>query len=478
MDLRLIPGADPTPAERDAVDALLGSPTSRWEGAEQKSASEGHAGQSGRAARDRRHLLLPALQAAQARAGWISPGALNYVCQRLTVPPAEAFGVASFYALLSTEPQPPFVAHVCDDLACRVSGAQELCADLERRLGPADHPAPGARAMWKKSPCLGMCERAPAVFVQRAGERPQDLSMAPATTGAILDVLAGPGAAANLAGTPQASPAPARRNGSPHAPQTEAPDRDRLRLLRRIGHVDPESLDDYRAHGGYAALRRAFDLGPEGVVREVIDSKLMGRGGAAFPTGRKWDAVARAAARPHYMVCNADESEPGTFKDRVLMEEDPFALIEAMTIAGYATACDRGFLYVRGEYPLAAARLQSAIVQTRARGLLGAGRHGDGSRLRYRDPARGGCVHLRRGDGPLQLDRGAARRAAQQAAVPGAGGALRQADAGEQCGDARERARHRAARRAGVRGRGHRAVERAEALLSVGVAWRGPACTR
>ena len=98
-----------------------------------------------------------------------------------------------------------------------------------------------------------------------------------------------------------------------------------LRLLRRVGVVDPESLDSYRAHGGYEALRRAFALGPMGVIREVTDSKLLGRGGAAFPTGRKWEAVARQPVRPHYLVCNADESEPGTFKDRVLMEHDPFA---------------------------------------------------------------------------------------------------------------------------------------------------------
>ena len=114
--------------------------------------------------------------------------------------------------------------------------------------------------------------------------------------------------------------------------------------------MDPESLDDYRAHGGYEALRRAVELGPEGVIREVTDSKLVGRGGAAFPTGRKWDAVAKAPVRPHYLVCNADESEPGTFKDRVLMESDPFAVLESMTIAGYATGCERGYIYVRGEY--------------------------------------------------------------------------------------------------------------------------------
>jgi NADH-quinone oxidoreductase subunit F len=135
--------------------------------------------------------------------------------------------------------------------------------------------------------------------------------------------------------------------------------------------VDPESLDSYRSHDGYSALRRAVELGPAGVLREVVDSRLLGRGGAAFPTGAKWEAVAHQPAHPHFLVCNADESEPGTFKDRVLMEGDPFALLEAMTIAAYATGCERGFIYVRAEYPLAHERLENAFAQARARGLLG-----------------------------------------------------------------------------------------------------------
>jgi NADH-quinone oxidoreductase subunit F len=151
-------------------------------------------------------------------------------------------------------------------------------------------------------------------------------------------------------------------------PQQGAPG---LRLLRRVGLVDPRSLDDYRSQGGYQALRRALELGPEGVIREVGDSKLVGRGGAAFPAGRKWEAVARQPVRPHYLVCNADESEPGTFKDRVLIEGDPFALIEAMTIAGYATGCERGYVYLRGEYPQALATLEHACAEARTRGFLG-----------------------------------------------------------------------------------------------------------
>ncbi|MGC1380210.1 MAG: NADH-ubiquinone oxidoreductase-F iron-sulfur binding region domain-containing protein, partial [Candidatus Baltobacteraceae bacterium] len=163
-----------------------------------------------------------------------------------------------------------------------------------------------------------------------------------------------------------------------------------LRLLARVGTVDPERLDAYRARDGYRALRRAFELGPQGVIAEIVASKLLGRGGAAFPTGRKMEAVARAQARPHYLVCNADESEPGTFKDRVLMEHDPFALVEAMTIAAYATGCERGYVYVRGEYPLARRRLSGAIAQARAQGLLGEDVMGSGMRFE---------IELRRGAG-------------------------------------------------------------------------------
>ena len=151
-----------------------------------------------------------------------------------------------------------------------------------------------------------------------------------------------------------------------------------LRLLRRVGVVDPGSIDDYRAHGGYEALRRAHALGPDGVIREITDAKLMGRGGAAFPTGVKWKAVAEQPVRPHYFICNADESEPGTFKDRVVMEQDPFAVIEALTIAGYATGCERGYIYIRGEYPLATTRLEHAIAEARRHGFLGDDVMGEG----------------------------------------------------------------------------------------------------
>ncbi len=343
----------PSEAERAAVDAVLGPPGSTWEGGTAMADEDAHVGVGGHAAREQRHLLLPALHAVQARAGWISHGALNYICRRLTIPPAEAHGVASFYALFSLEPQAPVVGHVCTDVACLAGGAPALCAELRERLGPPGGHAGNGNAIWLESPCLGLCERAPATLVTLAGEAPRELSLAPATADELTGLMASGEA-----------PAPP----PPDVPQAGRPG---LRLLRRVGQVDPLDLDSYRAHGGYGALRAAFDLGPAGVLREVTDSKLLGRGGAAFPTGRKWEAVARNPRQPHYLICNADESEPGTFKDRIILEHDPFAVIEAMTIAGFATGCEHGYLYLRGEYPLAWERLVEAVVQARARGYLG-----------------------------------------------------------------------------------------------------------
>ncbi len=360
MDLHLIPGAVAGDAERAIIDELLGAPETHWGGADERSHYEGHVGHGGHALREQRHLLLPALQALQLRVGYISPGGLNYACQRLGVPPAEAWGVASFYALLAVEPRPPVVAHVCDDIACRMRGGLEICAALEQRLGPAGTPAFDGAVTWHTSPCLGQCERAPAVLLHQAGETPVEVVIAPADMPSTLaGILDGPARVLLESG------------GTASVPQSADPEGNGLRLLRRVGRVDPTSIDAYRASGGYEALRVALELGPDGVIREVTDSRLMGRGGAAFPTGRKWNDVARAPARPHYLICNADESEPGTFKDRVLMEEDPFALIEAMTIGGYATGAEHGFIYIRNEYPLAGARLQHAIESARQRGLLG-----------------------------------------------------------------------------------------------------------
>ena len=313
MDIRTT-GGPATAEEMAAVDGLLGQP----EPADHRVVHGGHT------TRSQRHLLLPVLHAIQDRAGWVSRGALEYACRRLSIPPAEAYGVVSFYARFALQPRPALALHVCDDIACMVAGAT---------------PVEGAIRV----PCLGLCDRAPAALVERAGADYESRQLAPFDPAG--DWLH-------------------------ETPTHQQPQRPHSKLLRRIGLVDPDSIDSYRQNGGFAALERARSMGPQAVIREGTEARLLGRGGAAFPTGRKWQSVADAPVRPHYLVCNADESEPGTFKDRVLMENDPFALVEGMAIAAFATGCDKGFVYVRAEYPLARQRLENAIAQAREHGLL------------------------------------------------------------------------------------------------------------
>ena len=277
-------------------------------------------------AAERRQLLLPCLHELQRIAGWISPGGLNYVCDQLQVPPAEAYGVATFYELLRTDPPTTDgdVTHVCIDAACQIGGGPELLAKLTAE-GVAAHA----------SPCLGQCDRAPALFVQGRG--------GPDRVAADADPVVMP------------------QRGEPS-----------LKLLSRIGRVDPDSIESYIATGGYKSLAKAFTMGASAVVDEVIASGLRGRGGAAFPAGVKMRAVAAGEGQKH-VVINADESEPGTFKDRFVLENDPFAVIEATTISAFAVGATKGWIYIRAEYPLATRRLEAALAQAREIGFLGDG---------------------------------------------------------------------------------------------------------
>ncbi|MFA5775345.1 MAG: NADH-ubiquinone oxidoreductase-F iron-sulfur binding region domain-containing protein [Ilumatobacteraceae bacterium] len=329
MDLK-IGSATATPEERRAVDKLLGVES-----------TESHSNQ--------RHLLLPVLHAVSDQVGWISRGAINYIAQRLDVAPAEIYGVASFYALFSTTERPRRQIHVCIDLACRAAG------------GYREHDLPKGTL---PSPCLGACERAPATLVIEAGDAPRHELCAPSSPQQIDALVAGGW--------------PSDENSVRSAvPQLDR-DNQTLVLLTRIGSDASTSIEAYRVSGGFEVLKRALDMGATQVIDEVTQSGLVGRGGAAFPTGRKWEAVAKQAALPHYVVCNADESEPGTFKDRVLLEGDPFAVIESMIIAGFATGSSKGWVYLRGEYPRAWRALHNAIDAARDQGFLGTNILGSG----------------------------------------------------------------------------------------------------
>ncbi len=334
-----------TDAERAAVDAVLGDDAHVVIHETERYVRGGMARK-----RDRRHLLLPGLHALQADIGWISPGGLNHLCDVLQVPPAEAYGVATFYELFRTEDpgHADSTVHVCMDTSCHIADAEGFAQRLE---------AAGKRV--HRGPCLGQCERAPAQFVQGRGEA----DSVPADAQNIADP------------------------GSYRLPQHGSSG---LRILHRVGVVDPTSLQSYRDHGGYRMLAHAIVVGAEAVLDEIGGAELSGRGGAAFPTAIKWRAVAAEQGRPKHVIANADESEPGTFKDRILMENDPFALVEALTIAGLTTGAENGWVYIRGEYPLATARLANAIEQAETAGLLGDDVSGSGRRF---------GIEIRRGAG-------------------------------------------------------------------------------
>jgi NADH-quinone oxidoreductase subunit F len=369
LDLHLT-DAQATSEERAAIDSELGAPESGWQGGPRQS-GDTRAAFNGDA-HGKRHRLLPVLHAVQNHIGWISPGALNYVALRLDVAPAEVHGVASFYGMLSLQPRPQVVAHVCDDIACVTRGSDKVCAELDSKLGPAGSPCSDGRVLWMRSQCLGLCERAPAVLVTSAGKQSHERVLAPASAEAVQSLVsdavhgrlpAEPDVLSIQTSVPQA------------AQKSEA---SRLRLLHRIAQGGASTLETYQRLGGYEGLRKALELGPEGTLREISASKLLGRGGAAFPTAKKWKALflqrhllQADPARAHYVICNADESEPGTFKDRILVEGDPFAVLEGMTIAGFVTGAQQGYIYLRGEYPLAAESMQLAINSAHKNGLLG-----------------------------------------------------------------------------------------------------------
>jgi NADH-quinone oxidoreductase subunit F len=369
LDLHLT-NAQATAEERAAVDSELGVPESSWQGG-QRQATDTRAAFNGDS-QGRRHRLLPVLHAIQNRIGWISPGALNYVALRLDVAPAEIHGVASFYGMFSLEPCPKVVAHVCDDIACITHGSERLCTELERTLGPSGSPCSGGRAIWLRSQCLGLCERGPAALISSAGERSAERVLAPASTQAVRCLVDD----AILGRLPAEPDVLNVRASVPQAAQkTESSP---LRLLQRLSHGGAARLEEYQRLGGYQGLRKALQLGPEATLRELAASHLLGRGGAAFPIAKKWEALfqqrhllQQGSSRAHYVICNADESEPGTFKDRILMEGDPFAILEGMTIGASITGARQGYIYLRGEYPLAAESMQHAIESADENGYLG-----------------------------------------------------------------------------------------------------------
>jgi NADH-quinone oxidoreductase subunit F len=296
-----------------------------------------------------RAALLPALHAAQQFHGWIPEGVATEVGRALGVPLADVYGVIDFYEMLSREPLGRTVARVCNAPVCALAGSDELANALCRHLkvAPGEVSSDGEFTV-EHAPCLGLCDHAPALLVGEIALGQGDLAQA-----AEICARGGERPISFVGGD--------------------------IRILTdNCGRGHPTSFADYSSAGGYAGLRKAVTMTPQDVVAELKVAGLVGRGGAAFPTGIKWEGAAKAAGQPKYIVCNADESEPGTFKDRILMEEDPHRTIEGMIIAAHAVGASQGYVYVRGEYPHAFKVMSEAVAEARQAGIIGANILGSG----------------------------------------------------------------------------------------------------
>ncbi|MCB0206396.1 MAG: NAD(P)H-dependent oxidoreductase subunit E, partial [Anaerolineae bacterium] len=309
-----------------------------------------------------RSYLLEILHDAQAIfGGWLPRPVVERVAAALNIPQAEVYGVTEFYEMFNTEPVGRKIVRVCQDASCGVAGADALLAGLCRHLNirPGETTADG-RTTVEAVRCLGLCDRAPAALVNHARYAPSD----PAAPRMLLD-------------------------GPPVIPKLRVGGLVKL-ALSNVGVVDATSLEEYRAQGGLAAMRKALhSMTPGQAMQAVKDSKLVGRGGAAFPTGLKWQFAADNP-QPRFVICNADESEPGAFKDRVLMDGDPFRVVEGLMLACYAVEAERAFIYVRGEHRRGYERFSNAVQCLEQAGWLGDNIQGRGWRLH---------IEVRRGAG-------------------------------------------------------------------------------
>ena len=281
-----------------------------------------------------REVVLEVLKELDAR-NQLNSSTITDTARALHTSPQHVFGMATFYSMLSLKERKQ-ILRVCDGPVCWLKRASETRAALEK--------ASGKKWTVERTSCLGLCDQAPAVLVgdEQAGPiLPEDAKKT----------------CQGWRGVPQDYSKP--RKGEVRA------------MLSLAGKIDPDSLEDALEHGVYDGVKNALSKKPDEVIAEVEASGLQGRGGAGFSVGRKWKFVAAEKRTPKYLICNADESEPLIFKDRVLMDSNPHRLIAGMLVGAYACGASIGYIYIRGEYEHQAQRLERAIEQAEANELLG-----------------------------------------------------------------------------------------------------------
>jgi NADH-quinone oxidoreductase subunit F len=314
----------------------------------------------------KRSALLPTLHLVQDQEGWISREAVESVASLLDLSPAQVHDTASFYTMFRLKPEGKTLIEVCTTLSCALNGAEELLAHTCRKLGiePGGTTADGKFTV-KGVECLAACGGAPAVQVN--GEWLEH-----ATDADIDRVIAG---------------GSVRRTFEwPKSPGEHI-------LFQNVWKENSASMEVYKASGGYSKLADWLKTPPETIVDEVKKSNLRGRGGAGFPTGMKWSFLPKDSPKPRYMCVNADESEPGTYKDRVIIERDPHRLIEAIVVSCHAIRSQVAYVYIRGEFHEGARTLEKALAEARAAGCVGKNILGTGIDVE---------IHVHRGAGSYE----------------------------------------------------------------------------
>lgn len=308
----------------------------------------------------RRAAVLWLLHLLQEQYGFLGREHVDWTAAKLGVPEINVWELIRFYPMFSETPRGRFHIKVCRSVSCEQCGCGSIFKQLHKLLAvPPDTVTPDGLFSYSAVECLAVCGSGPVMMIN--DELYENL-----TPDAVERILQGIRSTGEIE-APALSPVP-----TAHAMERRV----LLERLSRSGYTG--SIRDYLSAGGYESLRKALSMPPEQVANEVADSKLRGRGGAGFPTGMKWRFIDSRSGKPVYLVCNADESEPGTFKDRQLIYRDPHLLLEGILIACHAIGAKTAYIYIRGEFAAGARILARAIEEARAQNWVGRNIQGQG----------------------------------------------------------------------------------------------------
>jgi NADH-quinone oxidoreductase subunit F len=310
----------------------------------------------------KRSALIPMMMYAQDEYGFVSDEMIAEIARRLDLRTVQVEETLEYYSMLHRKPMGKHHVQICTNVACMLRGGAELLEAAKKRLeiGHKETTADGVFSL-EEVECIGACTGAPALQV--------NYDFFENVTALKFDRLI-----EDLDAGRKTTPEPVTAGALHPRDKTETPV-----ISRRWGIKDSHKIDVYLQHDGYKALEKALrEMTPESIINEVKKSNLRGRGGAGFPTGMKWSFVPKDSPKPKYVICNADESEPGTCKDRPLMEMDPHQMIEGIAIAARAIGAKMGFIYIRGEYRYVLDIVQTALDEAYSRNFLGKNIFGTG----------------------------------------------------------------------------------------------------